>query len=261
MGERSCGAEHNARRLPMTVPPRSSLALRRIALLDALDDARLDRLAQACRWQRVAAGQALLLRAQDRGEVFFLVDGRVRVTTYAANGRQVTFRDTAAGEVVGDIAAIDGQPRSADVLTLEDSVVAVLEREPFLQLLHDVPALSLRMMQRLALLVRQLSERVIDLSTLGVQNRLHAELLRMARAAGVEGHSARLAPAPRHVDLAGQISTNREQVTRELNALARAGLLRKEAGALVVVDVDQLARMVAEVRGEAAPTAAGDALS
>lgn len=261
-GLQSCAAEHNPPpSTRMTAPIRSTLALRRVALLDGLDDARLDRIAQACAWHRVAAGQPLLLRAQDRGEVFFLVDGRVRVTTYAANGRQVTFRDTAAGELVGDIAAIDGQPRSADVVTLEDSVVAVLDRATFLALLREVPELSLRVMQRLAQLVRQLSERVIDLSTLGVQNRLHAELLRMARAAGASGNTARLVPSPRHVDLAGQISTNREQVTRELNALARAGLLRKEAGALVVVDVDRLARMVAEVRGEAAPRASGDVLS
>jgi CRP-like cAMP-binding protein len=106
-----------------------------------------------------------------------------------------------------------------------------------------------RVMRGLAALVRQLSDRVIDLSTLGVQNRVHAELLRLAQQAGVVDNRARLEPVPTHAELAGRISTNREQVTRELNALRREGLLAKDGKALVVPDVARLAGLVAEVRG------------
>ncbi|MCT8178392.1 Crp/Fnr family transcriptional regulator [Variovorax sp. CY25R-8] len=236
---------------PASAAPRSSLALRQIALLAGLSDQRLDQLAQQCLWHSVAAAKPLLLRAEQQGEVFLLVSGRVRVTTYSANGRQVTFRDSEAGEHFGDIAAIDGGPRSADVVTLEPCVVASLDRAAFLALLRDEPLVAERVMQRLAALVRQLSERVIDLSTLGVQNRLHAELLRLARGAGVDGNQARLEPAPRHAALASQISTNREQVTRELNALVRSGVLRKDGRALVLEDAGRLERMVAQVRGDA----------
>ncbi|QRF56898.1 Crp/Fnr family transcriptional regulator [Variovorax paradoxus] len=236
---------------PAPAAPRSSLALRQIALLAGLSEQRLDQLAQQCLWHSVAAGKPLLLRAEQQGEVFLLVSGRVRVTTYSANGRQVTFRDSEAGEHFGDIAAIDGGPRSADVVTLEPCVVASLERAAFLALLRDEPLVAERVMQRLAALVRQLSERVIDLSTLGVQNRLHAELLRLARGAGFDGNQARLEPAPRHAALASQISTNREQVTRELNALVRSGVLRKDGRALVLEDAGRLERMVAQVRGDA----------
>jgi CRP-like cAMP-binding protein len=228
---------------------RSSLALRHIALLDGLSTQRLDLIAQQCRWQSLPAGQALLVRSEQKSEVYFLVSGRLRVTTYAANGRQVTFRDSLEGEHFGDIAAIDGMPRSADVVTLKPSVVASLERGAFMDLLRDEPVVAGRVMRGLAALVRQLSERVIDLSTMGVQNRVHAELLRLARAAGVEGNRARLDPAPTHAELASRISTNREQVTRELNALRREGVLVKEPRALVVADVERLERKVVEVRG------------
>eukprot|EP01032_Pedospumella_encystans_P001688 gene1688-1968_t len=122
---------------PASAAPRSSLALRQIALLAGLSDQRLDQLAQQCLWHSVAAGKPLLLRAEQQGEVFLLVAGRVRVTTYSANGRQVTFRDSEAGEHFGDIAAIDGGPRSADVVTLEPCVVASLDRAAFLALLRD----------------------------------------------------------------------------------------------------------------------------
>jgi CRP-like cAMP-binding protein len=231
--------------------PRSSLALRQIALFEGLSDQRLDLLAQQCLWHSVEAGKPLLLRAEQQGDLFLLVSGRVRVTTYSANGRQVTFRDSEAGEHFGDIAAIDGGPRSADVVTLEPSVVASLDRAAFMALLHDEPLVAQRVMLRLVSLVRQLSERVIDLSTLGVQNRLHAELLRLARTAGIDGNQARLDPAPKHAALASQISTNREQVTRELNVLVRNGVLRKDDKALLVADVARLELMVSQVRGDA----------
>jgi CRP-like cAMP-binding protein len=233
------------------IPHRSTLALRRVALLEGLSEQRLDWLAQQCVWHSVAPQQALATRAEDRCEVYFLVSGGVRVTTYSANGRQVTFRDCAAGEHFGDIAAIDGLPRSADVVALESGVVASLTREAFLALLRDEPQVALRVMQRLASLVRQLSERVIDLSTLGVQHRLHVELLRLAQQAGVQDNRARLDPSPRHAALAGQISTNREQITRELNALLREGLLAKEDKTLVITDVSRLAAKVLQARGNA----------
>ncbi|MGJ7485974.1 Crp/Fnr family transcriptional regulator [Variovorax sp. LT2P21] len=231
---------------------RSSLALRRVALFDALPDDRLDRVAQACRWQSVEADQPLVLRAQDEGDVYFIVSGRVRITTYAVSGRQVTFRDCGEGELFGELAAIDGGPRSADVLTLQPSVLASLAPADFRTLLREEPLLAERVMLRLASLVRQLSERIIDLSTLEVPQRLQAELLRMAQAAGVTDNRARLEPSPKHAALASQISTNREQVTRELNALVRRGVLQKDGKALVVADVQHLARAVANARGDVA---------
>ena len=117
--------------------------------------------------------------------------------------------------------------------------------------MREEPVVNERVLRGLCRLVRSVSERVIDLSTLGVQNRVHAELLRLAREAGCAGNRATLDPAPTHSEMASRISTNREQVTRELNALAQRGLLAKAGKALVLCDVAQLERMVAEVRGAA----------
>jgi CRP-like cAMP-binding protein len=230
---------------------RSSLGLRHIVLLEGLSQEKLDQLAQRCQWQYVESGTPLLLRSEVKGDVCFLVSGELRVTIYSASGRQVTFRDLHAGEHFGEIAAIDGKPRSADVVTLRPSVVASLDRMSFLALLREEPFVAERVMRSLTALVRQLSERVIDLSTMGVQNRVHAELLRLVNAAGIVDNRASLDPAPTHAEIASQISTNREQVTRELNALRREGLLAKDGKALVVMDVRRLASMVAEVRGVA----------
>lgn len=230
---------------------RSSLGLRSVQLFEGLAQARLDALAQACRWRSLPAGRMLVQRAEHESDVHFVIDGQLRVTIFALNGRQLTFREVGAGGHFGELAAIDGEPRSADVLTLRPSVVASLGAEDFRRILNDEQVVAERVMRGLCRLVREISERVIDLSTLGVQNRVHAELLRLAREAGCADNRARLEPAPTHSEMASRVSTNREQVTRELNALQQRGLLAKEGKALLLCDVQQLERMVAEVRGAA----------
>ena len=229
----------------------SSLGLRSIELLQGVAPEKLEALARQCAWRNYEAGKRIISRNAADRDVYFLVAGRVRITTYSLGGRQVTFRDIGAGEILGEVAALDERPRSADVIALEPALVAALAAAAFRKLLVDQPEVGRRVMTRLACLVRSLSERVIDLSTLGVQNRIHAELLRLAREAGVARNRARLDPGPKHADVASQVSTYREQVTRELSALAKAGILQKDGGALVVSDVRRLEEMVAEVRGAA----------
>ena len=233
-----------------TVQP-SSLGLRAIELLEGLAPEKLDALARQCAWRNYDAGRRIISRNAADRDVYFLVAGRVRITTYSQAGRQVTFRDFAAGETFGEVAALDGEPRSADVIALEATLLASLAPAQFARLLAEEPVLGSRVLKRLARLVRALSERVIDLSTLGVQNRIHAEILRLAREAGVQKNRARLEPGPRHADLASQVSTYREQVTRELSALTKSGILEKDGSALVVRDVARLEKMVEEVRGAA----------
>jgi CRP-like cAMP-binding protein len=225
--------------------------LRNIELLDGLAPEKLDALARQCVWRNYEAGKRIISRNAADRDVYLLVSGRVRITTYSQGGRQVTFRDIAAGELFGEVAALDDKPRTADVIALDAALLASMAPAAFRKLLADEPQLGERMMARLASLVRALSERVIDLSTLGVQNRIHAEILRLARASGVARNSARIEPGPKHADIASQVSTYREQVTRELSALVKAGIVAKDGKALVVRDIARLQKMVEDVRAGA----------
>lgn len=236
---------------PAEHPKPSGLGLRGINLLEGLDPAALDALARACTWRQAPQGQRIISRQATDRDVYMIIRGRVRATAFSAAGRQVTFRDIAAGETFGDLAAIDGQARSADVMALQPTFLASLSPDVFRKLLREHPAIAERVMVRLAQSVRELSERVFDLTTLGVQNRVHAELLYMAREAGVQGNRARIDPAPKQADIASQVSTYREQVTREFSTMTRDGLIKREGRALIVLDVARLARLVDEVRRSA----------
>ena len=233
----------------MDAPARpSTLGLRRVKLLAGLGGDTLDDLAQRCRWHYCNAAQRVTSRDSDDHDVYLIVAGKVRITAFSAGGRQVTFRDLAAGDSFGELAAIDGHSRSADVEAIEDSVLASLSPAAFKRLLHEHPEVCDRVLDGLAAIVRDLSNRVFEFSTLGVQNRVHAELLRLAKEAGVDGNMARLQPPPKHSDIASRVSTYREQVTRELSALAKRGLVQRVNGALVIPDVAKLEQLVVEMR-------------
>ena len=236
--------------MPSDLPPPGP-GLRSVPLLEGLPAGRLEALARECAWRRCAPGQQIISREADDRDLYFIVAGRVRVTTYSAGGREVSFRDLGAGDCFGEVAAIDGKPRSADVIALESTLVAALPPAAFWRLAREEPLVAQRMLLRLADSVRGLSERVIDLSTLDVQNRIYGELLRLAREAGVAGNTARIDPAPKHADLAARVSTYREQVTRELSALVKTGILERGDHALVIRDVARLERLLEGVRASA----------
>ncbi len=227
------------------------LGLRGVRLLEGLDTAALEELAGSLDWRHCNAGQQVITRNAPDRDVYLVIAGKVQVVAFSASGKQITYREMGGGEHFGELAAIDGRARSADVIALEDSLLAIMSPATFRALLAGHEALRERMLCGLVSFVREMTDRVFELSTLGVRNRVHAELLRLARRAGVEGNVARICPAPRHGDIASRVSTYREQVTRELSILTAQGVIARERNCLVVLDVLLLENLVADVRHSA----------
>lgn len=215
-----------------------------------LDEVDVAAVARRCQWNRYGPGEQIVLHQDRSRDVFFVVDGKVRATLYSLSGKEVTFRDVLAGQMFGELSAIDGKPRSAYVVAVSDSLVASMSDTVFWEVLGDYPSVAAATLRRLATLVRSLSERVVEFSTLAVKNRIHAELLRLARGQTGEDDSATIAPAPTHADMASRVSTHREAVTRELNKLSQEGLLERRSGMLVIRDVKRLETLVKEVTGD-----------
>jgi len=229
--------------------------LARIELLGGLPEAEMAALAKRCRWRRFDADQQVLAHLDPGTDVLFLVEGRLRVSIYSPSGKEVSFEDLEAGQTFGELAAIDDKGRSSSVFALEPSYVAFLDAAGFMELLRADFTVARRVMTRLCRMIRQLDERVFEFSTLTVSNRIHAELLRLAGGDSGE-QSVVIRPVPRHADIASRVSTHREAVTREMNVLARAGVLRQDRDALHILDLPRLVEMVHEVLGMIPPGAA-----
>lgn len=205
-------------------------------------------IAKSCHAHQYPAKHQIVAHADLSTNVYFIVSGQVRATIYSASGKEVTFRDLGPGEMFGDLSALDGEPRSATVITLADSLVLSMSGEGFIGVLRKHPEIALATLKDLAGLVRLLTDRIVEMSTLGVKNRIHAELLRLSQKGNRENNTVVIAPIPTHANIASRVSTHREAVTRELNDLAHIGLVERRSGCLVIKDVERLVRMVEEVQ-------------
>ncbi len=241
-----------ANALPDTPADTPAVGLDRIELLHPLSADQRAAVARQCRWRRFAPDEQLIDHWAETRDVAFVVEGRVRVLSHSAGGREISFSDIDAGELVGEMSALDGRPRSASVVALEEgALIAFLPAKPFQTLVAAHPELAMAMMLRLCDKLRGATDRIMELSTLGANNRVHAELLRLARRASRQGASAVITPIPVHSDIAARVSTTRETVARVLSDLTRDGMLERRSNALVVRDLPRLELLVEDVRGGA----------
>jgi CRP/FNR family transcriptional regulator, cyclic AMP receptor protein len=243
----SCNRLHETQRAH---PLPKSERLKRVPVLAQLPEPVIERISQTCAWREFAPGTQILGYQEPSTDVCFLVAGKVRVIVYSFEGKAVVFTDLSAGAMFGEIGAFDRKPRSASVEAVETCTVARLSSDQLENLIMEEPRLALVLLRHLAADLRRLSDRVLEFSTLAVQNRIHAELLRLARTTAGSGREALLSPAPSLSDVAGRISTHREAVSREISRLASMGLLRREGKDLRVVDIQRLEALVAEAKGD-----------
>ena len=220
-------------------------ALRGIAFFAGLSDAAFDALGRQCHRRTFKAREIMITQEDQSGDVLFLLSGHARVNIYSPAGSRVSFRDLRPGAIFGELAAIDGQARSASVECVEPCLAVIMPQKTFARALDDHPAFRAAVLKHLSQQVRSLTARVFEFSTLAVRNRVQAELLRIvstkpgAREGSIE-------PAPTHEEIASRISTHREAVTRELSWLEERGLITRRGRILLIRDVARLRRLVEE---------------
>ncbi len=234
----------------MTDKPAQSKRASNAGLLQGLPDAELEAVIEQCT-RRACPRDAQVVRQHDRDDNIYLVEeGLLGVAQYAASGREVGYRELGPGDNFGELSAIDGRPRSASVIALRDSEVTVMPFHVFESLVHHSGPVRIRLLRHLTGMVRRLSERVYEFSTLGVNNRIHAELLRLARKGEDLDGVARIHQPPTHTQFAGRVSCNREAVSRELGRLEKQGILRRMRGRWEIPDMAALKALVDDVQNE-----------
>jgi CRP-like cAMP-binding protein len=225
-------------------------SLARISLFAGLPQATLDRIRRRCDWRLYEPGQQIIHYDDVSDDVFFLTEGVARVTIYSVDGKAVSFRELSSGDLFGEYPAIDGGPRSASVEARTACMVGLMHAAAFLELVESEPKVQRVLLRQLVKTIRRLTSRFYEFSTLAVNNRIQAELLRLASLAPREGKCARITPVPTHVEIASRISTHREAVTRELNRLSKLGVIERRGDGLVIKDIERLTAMVHEATGE-----------
>ena len=195
----------------------------------------LARLAGHARWLDAEPDRVVLDYEDPTTDVYFIVQGHVRVMVQTANGeRTQILGDFAAGDVVGEMAAIDGVKRSARIEALVRTQMCSLSAKAFNEAVFASREIGLRLMQLLTGRIRDQNRRMLEMTALPIRLRLAAELLRLSRPKP-DGTRV-LNPLPTQEELASRIGARRETISREISALTKDGLVRRTRASLVLDD-------------------------
>ena len=227
----------------------SAHPLATVDLFRELDHAALAEVARRIRVRQFKPGQAVVGHQDDSHEVCFILSGRLKVTLFSESGREIEFRELRAGESFGELSAIDGKPRSANVIAQSEASVGTMTAPDFLATLREHPEVAIATLRKLTGLVRSLSERVQE-QTEKVEVRICHELLRMARGAMINGTAARVRPSPKHLEIANRVNTHREAVSRLMSKLSKLGILQRGGGEMLIKDVAGLERYARMLHGQ-----------
>ncbi len=210
-----------------------------------IDFARFDR---RCAWRRYDERELVIDYEDDSSEVYFILSGEVRVLIRTPAGKEIILADFRAEQFFGELAAIDGEKRTANVTALTRAELCVMPALTFREILFASPVCCDTILRLLASRVRELDSRLAEQTVLDLRHRLYSEILRLSQPRAGHAGERIVSPPPFHHDFAARIGCRREQVSRELSAMAREGLVEKLRGGLVVLKPRVLEARIALAR-------------
>ena len=216
--------------------------VRRIPLFRDLDADTLGMLAGLAQLKRFAAGAKIVEQDLPAKAVYVIVKGRASVSVTARDGRVLTLRDIGEAEIIGEVSLLDGGLPSATVTALTNLELMVVDRQSFLNLLEERPKIAVALLPVLASRLRRLTAWTDDLAGLPLSARIAKCLLGLLAVHGQElGPSrSRIGRRFSQEDLASMVGATRESMNKHLGRLEREGILTKESGYLVIVDLPGL---------------------
>jgi CRP/FNR family transcriptional regulator, cyclic AMP receptor protein len=199
----------------------------------------MEKLAAHARTVEYSAGKRIFAKGDPGQGLLASLSGLVKITVCSGEGREIVLNLIGPNEVFGEIALLDGGPRTADAVAITRCRLLVLDRRDVLPLLEEAPSVCIRLLEMVSRRLRRTSEQVEDLSFEGVPVRLAKALLRLAEVQD----STRMAK-PRILitqkALGQTVGLSRESINKHLQAWRHAGLIAIDKGACVLLEPDLL---------------------
>ena len=220
-------------------------ALLSSALFQAMKPEELDGILRMATDRRYRRGQTIFQKDDPGSSMMAVLNGRVRIGAMSLEGKEITLNMIDAGEVFGEIALLDGKPRSADATAFEDTQLLVIERRHFVPYLEGDKDLALRLLAVLCERLRRTSETLGDFVMFDLEARLGRTLIKLAGDYGrAAGPAVRIGIKLSQNDLSRLVASSRESVNKQMRAWEDEGLVVKDAGLLTIKLPDELKRRV-----------------
>jgi CRP-like cAMP-binding protein len=212
------------------------MALRQVELFSGLDDAVLGQITSMARPREFDRGELLFVEGDTADALLVLLRGSVTVFRTSPDGERAALTVLEPPDVIGEIALLDGAPRSASVEATEPTTVLALSRQEFFALLRHQPAVLEPLMRQLGTMVRRLTEQAADHVFLDLAGRVAKSLLRLASPGSPP------VVAITQSRLAEMSGGTRQSVNQVLGGFAQRGLVHLEGRRVLLTDVPGLRR-------------------
>jgi CRP/FNR family transcriptional regulator/CRP/FNR family cyclic AMP-dependent transcriptional regulator len=221
--------------------------LKNVSFFAALSEPELDSLAR-CLARRTFGRGVIIFHKDSPGRTLYIIEsGKVRIFVLSESGREISVNIYGPGDVFGELALLDGRPRSAGAMVVERATVLTLHRDDFLWHLEKYPRMARSIIEILSARIRYTTIYAQSLAFLDVYGRVAGKLLELADRYGVERAEAIEIDLPlTQSELASWVAATREHVNRVLGAFRDQGLITIERQRIVVLDRPKLEKWVAE---------------
>jgi CRP-like cAMP-binding protein len=219
-------------------------ALRRCALFAKVDDEILALCASSLRIRRYRKNETIFHQGDPGDSLYIIESGSVKIVLPSPEGEEGAIIATLSrGDFFGELALLDGAPHSATAVAIEPTEALVLRRDRFDELVETEPALRRALFAGLVMELRRLTGHVEELHFLDLPGRLASRIVRLARESQPDATTnIRLDWPFTQSDLAAMIGGTRQTVNRLLADMTAQDLVRLERDALIIPDLDRLAR-------------------
>jgi CRP-like cAMP-binding protein len=196
----------------------------------------VDHIASISRQRRYADGQVVFQRGDAASGMYAVLQGRVRISLYSDDGKEIVLNIVERGCIFGEIAIFDGKPRAADAFAMGECLLLTIERREFVALLERHPALAIRIIEFLCEYLRRTNSLVEDIVFLDLPGRLARLLLRLAANYGEETpNGLRLGLKLSQREFGSLVAASRETVNKQLRAWEESGVLAIDKGQITLL--------------------------
>ena len=215
--------------------------LAQVPLFSALTPKQLHRLGALVQRRRYAAGEVIFHEGDAGTALYIIENGEVKIVLGSAEGKEVVLRLFGRSDFFGELALLDGEPRSANAVAREACNLLLLRRADFLQFLVDEPQVAVNLLAVLSSRLRWTDQIVHDTEFLPVRARLVRVLLILAQTRGQAGpRGVVITSHLTQTDLANMVGATRESINKWLRFYERQGLVHHHRGRLILMDLRRL---------------------
>lgn len=186
------------------------------------------------RLQITERGERLLFQGEHAQHIGYVLSGRAKAVSYTVNGEETWLGRFETGEFFGHIALLTNTPVRFEVSAEDTMRVRLIPVAEIKALLDRAPEMGEIFTLDLASRLDMMMSRLIEALTLSAKGRVCAELLRLSSPVGLNPDISVIRPNPVFVDMALRINSTRETVSRAVSDLQKQGIIKREAGAIVI---------------------------